>query len=68
MNALHATLDAERRTLLAGEIAQLHRDAEAAAREHRDMLTELATSLREQIVDARRRFELIDRQISAHGR
>ena len=63
-----ATLDAERHTLLAGEIAQLHLDAEAAAREHRDLLTELATSLREQIADARRRFELIDRQISAHGR
>jgi hypothetical protein len=63
-----ATLDAERHTLLAGEVAQLHLDAEAAAREHRDLLTELATSLREQIADAQRRFELIDRQISAHGR
>jgi len=63
-----ATLDAERHTLLSGEIGQLHRDAEAAAREHRDLLTELATNLREQIADARRRFELVDRQISAHGR
>jgi hypothetical protein len=63
-----AALEAERHALLAGEIAQLHRDAEAAAREHRDMLTELATSLREQIADARRRFELIDRQISGLGR
>jgi len=62
------TLDTERHTLLAGEIAQLYRDAETAAREHRDLLTELATSLREQIADAKRRFELIDRQISAHGR
>jgi len=63
-----ATLDAERHTLLSSEIAQLHTDTEAAAREHRDLLTELATSLREQIADARRRFELVDRQISAHGR
>jgi hypothetical protein len=63
-----ATLDAERHTLLSGEIAQLHLDAEAAAREHRDLLTELATSLREQIEDAKRRFELIDRQITAHGK
>jgi hypothetical protein len=62
------TLDTERHTLLAGEIAQLYRDAETAAREHRDLLTELASSLREQIADAKRRFELIDRQISAHGR
>src|SRR5271156_5042312 len=50
------TLDAERHTLLAREIAQLYLDAEAAAREHRDLLTELASSLREQIVDARRRL------------
>jgi hypothetical protein len=63
-----ATLEAERHTLLASDIAQLHLDAEAAAREHRDLLTELATSLREQFADAQRRFELIDRQISAHGK
>jgi hypothetical protein len=63
-----AAIEAERHTLLAGDIAQLHLDAEAAAREHRDLLTELATGLREQIADAQRRFELIDRQISAHGK
>jgi hypothetical protein len=63
-----ATLDAERHTMLAGEIAQLYFDAEAAAREYRDLLTELASSLREQIGDAKRRFELIDRQISGLGR
>jgi hypothetical protein len=63
-----AALDAERHTLLSSELAHLHLDAEASAREHRDLLTELATSLREQVADAQRRFELIDRQISAHGR
>jgi hypothetical protein len=63
-----ASLDAERHTLLAGEVAQLFLDAEAAAREHRDLLTELATSLREQIADARRRFQLVNRQISGLGR
>jgi hypothetical protein len=63
-----ATLDAERHTLLASEIAHLYLDAERAARQHRDLLTELAASLREQIADAQRRFELIDRQISAHGK
>ncbi|RRA48087.1 hypothetical protein [Acidipila sp. EB88] len=61
-------LEAERHTLLAGEIAQLHLDAEAAAREHRDLLIELAANLREQIADAQHRFERIDRQIRAHGR
>lgn len=63
-----AALDTEQRTLLAGDIAHLYLDAEAAAREHRDLLTELASTLREQIADARHRFELIDRQISAHGK
>ena len=63
-----ATLDAERHTLLSSELAQLHLDVEAAVRDHRDLLTELATSLREQIADARRRFELIDRQITGLGR
>jgi hypothetical protein len=63
-----ATLEAERNTLLASELAQLRLDDETAARGHRDLLTELASGLREQIADAQRRFELIDRQISAHGR
>jgi len=61
-------LDAEEQTLLASEIGQLHGEAEAVAREHRDLLTELATGLREQVGDARRRLELIDRQISGLGR
>jgi hypothetical protein len=60
-----AKLDAEQHTLLSGEIAQLHLDAEAAAREHRDLLTELATSLREQIADAKYRLAFVDRQINA---
>jgi hypothetical protein len=63
-----AALDAERHALMASEIAQLHRDAEAAAREHRDLLTELATKLREQVADAKYRFDFVDRQIKAHGR
>ncbi|SNT38815.1 hypothetical protein SAMN05421770_11082 [Granulicella rosea] len=63
-----ARLDAEERTLLASEISQLHRDAEAAALEDRDLLTELAAGLREQIAGARYRFDFIDRQIAAHGR
>ena len=63
-----ATLDVELHALLSSEIAQLHLDAEAATREHRDLLMELASNLRERIADAQHRFELIDRQISAHGR
>jgi hypothetical protein len=60
-----ANLDAEQHTLLSSEIAQLHLDAEAAASEHRDLLTELATSLREQIADAKYRLAFVDRQINA---
>ena len=63
-----AWLDAERHSLLAGEIGQLHQDAEAAALEHRDLLAEMAAGLRDQVEDARRRFEFVDRQITAHGR
>jgi hypothetical protein len=63
-----ARLDAERHTLLASEIAQLHLDAEAAALDHRDLPAELAASLKEQVADARYRFEFVDRQIKAHGR
>jgi hypothetical protein len=63
-----ANLDMERHSLLASEIAQLGLDAEAAAAEHRDLLTELATGIREQIADAQHRFELIDRQMNVHGR
>lgn len=63
-----ATLDAEFDTLVTGDIGQLHRDAEDAAREHRDLLAELATTVRAGIADAERRFEFIDRQIAAHGR
>lgn len=60
-----ANLEAERHTLLASEIAQLHIEAEAAAREHRDLLTELAANLREQIADAKYRLEFVNRQVNA---
>ena len=63
-----ARLNAEHDSLLASEIGQMYQDAETAGREHRDYLTELATSLREQVADARLRFEFVDRQITAHGR
>ena len=63
-----ANLDAERHILLGSEIAQLQIDAEAAAREHRDLLTELAATIHAQIAEAQRRFDLIDRQRNVHGR
>jgi hypothetical protein len=63
-----ARLEVERDALLAGDLAHLHADAEAAAREHRDLLAELASSVREQIAEAQRRWEVVDRQITAHGK
>jgi len=60
-----ANLEAERHTLLSSEIAQLQLEAEAAAHEHRDLLTELATTLRDQIADASYRLQFVDRQINA---
>jgi hypothetical protein len=62
-----AALDREHGTLLGSEIGQLYVDAEAASREDRDLLDELAASLRERIAEAQYRFEFVDRQIS-HGR
>jgi hypothetical protein len=67
-----AALDREQEMLLGSEIGQLYQDAEAAAREDRDLLAELAASLREQIADAQYRFDfldrVVDRQVTAHGR
>lgn len=63
-----AALDEEQHTLRSSEIGQMHADAEAAASEHRDLLLELASGLRDQVAEAKRRFEFIDRQIDAHGR
>ena len=63
-----AALDREHQTLLASEIGQLYIDAEAASHEDRDLLAELAASLREHIADAQYRLEFVDRQVSAHGR
>jgi predicted nucleic acid-binding Zn-ribbon protein len=63
-----AAIDTELSILPTSEIAQLKIDADAAKLEGRDLLTELATNLRERIADAQRRYEFLERQIFAHGR
>lgn len=63
-----ARLDGEQQTLLQSEIGQLYTDAEAAAHEDRDLLAELAASVRERIADAQYRLEFVERQVSALGR
>ena len=63
-----AALDGEHQTLLGSEIGQLFTGAEAASHEDRDLLAELAASLRERIADAQYRLEFVERQVGALGR
>jgi hypothetical protein len=63
-----AALDGERERLLASELGQLYVDAEAALREDRDLLDELAASLRERIAEAEYRLQFVERSASALGR
>jgi hypothetical protein len=63
-----AALDCEHQTLLGSEIGQLYTGAEAASHEDRDLLAELAASLRGRIADAQYRLEFVTRQVSALGR
>jgi hypothetical protein len=63
-----AALDGEHQTLLQSEIGQLYTNAEAAAHQDRDLLAELAASLRQRIADAQHRLEFVGRQVIAFGR
>ena len=63
-----AALDREHQALLQSEIGQLYTGAEAAAHEDRDLLAELAASLRERIADAQYRLQFVERQVGALGR
>jgi hypothetical protein len=63
-----SAIDLELATLPSSEIAQLKYDADIAAVEGRDLLTELASSIRERIAEAQRRYEFLDRQIFAYGK
>lgn len=60
-----AALEAEEALLLGSELGQLAGEAELAAAEGRDLVAELAASLRVQIADAEYRFSFVDRQITA---
>ncbi len=63
-----AALEDELLTLPEGEIAQFQKEAEAAQREGRDLLAELALTLRERIAAAQYRSQFLDRQMYAQGR
>lgn len=63
-----SAIEAESLALTTSEIGQLEQQAQAAAAQGRDLLSELALTLHAQIADAQERFLRIDRQIAAHGR
>ena len=63
-----AAIDIELSTLPTNEIAQLKYEADAAHLEGRDLLSELAATLREKIADAQHRYDFVDRQVFAYGK
>jgi hypothetical protein len=63
-----AFIDREEADLLASEIAQLKHDSEVAGQEGRDILGELAASLREQIAGAKRKYESLSVGMKKHDR
>ena len=63
-----ALIDEEMAILPTSEIAQFQQEYEAAHREGRDLLAELAANLNERIADAQYRLQFLERQIFAHGR
>jgi hypothetical protein len=63
-----AALNREQEKLLGSEVGQIYVDAEAALREDRDLLEELAASLQERIAEAQYRLEFVERSVNALGR
>jgi hypothetical protein len=63
-----AALNREQEKLLGSEVGQIYVDAEAALREERDLLDELAASLQERIAEAQYRLEFVERSVNALGR
>jgi hypothetical protein len=63
-----AALIREQEKLLGSEVGQIYVDAEAALREDRDLLDELAASLQERIAEAQYRLEFVERSVNALGR
>lgn len=61
-------LESEEALLLGSEIGQLYLQAEDAAGDERNLLDELAATLRAQVADAQYRFDFINRQIANHGK
>jgi hypothetical protein len=63
-----AAAEVELSSLPTNEIAQLKIDADGAALEGRDLLAELAATLRDRITEAQYRHAFLQRQLNAYGR
>ncbi len=63
-----STIEQELGELRTSEIAQLKMNADAAVREGRDLLAELAATVHEQIADSRKRHETLTTELKRHGR
>jgi hypothetical protein len=63
-----AAIEQELTSLRASEIAQLKQDAEAAQQQGRDLLAELAATVRERIAKAKKDHEVLAQEVKKHGR
>ena len=63
-----AAIEQELSNLRASEIAQLRNDTEAAQQEGRDLLVELAASVRERIADVKKKHETLAVEVKQRGR
>jgi predicted nucleic acid-binding Zn-ribbon protein len=63
-----AAIENELNSLRASEIAQLKQDAEAAQRQKRNLLDELAADVRERIANVKKRHETLSAEVEKRGR
>jgi hypothetical protein len=63
-----AAIEQELATLRASEIAKLRDDVEAAEKQGRDLLAELAVTVGEQVARARREYEALVKEAKKSGR
>lgn len=63
-----AAIEQELTSLRASEIAQLKHDTEVAQQEGRDLLAELASNVREQIADVKKKHETLVVEVEKRGR
>lgn len=63
-----AAIEQKLNLLRASELALLEKDVEAAKKEGRDLLVELATTVSEQIAQKRKKYEALAQEVNGHGR